>query len=91
MGFVTVQERRREGQVNLPNVVRVVSRDWLQWLERKADRSERPSSKPIGVRNVAPTDKKRSFRKGEAEPGRLDLRPPSSSPAGQGRGTKYGR
>ncbi len=72
MGFLTVQERRREGQVNLPNVIRVVSRDWLQWLERKADR---PTRKSIGVKNVAPTDKDRSFRRVEAEPGRLDLEP----------------
>src|ERR687893_913428 len=50
MGLVTVQERRREGQVNLPNVIRVVSRDWLQWLERKADPPERPASKRIEVR-----------------------------------------
>jgi hypothetical protein len=83
MGLVTVQERRRQGQVNLPNVVRVVSRDWLQWLERRADRPARPASKPIRVRNIAPTDKGRSFRRGEAEPGRLDLRPPSTSHRGQ--------
>ncbi len=56
MGLVSVQERCREGQINLPNVVRVVSRDWLQWLDQKASRPERSASKPIGVRNVAPTD-----------------------------------
>jgi len=27
-----IQERRREGQKNLPNIVRVVSREWLAWL-----------------------------------------------------------
>jgi hypothetical protein len=63
----------REGRVNIPNVVRVVSRDWLQWLEQNADRPARPVSKPIGVRNVAPTDKGRSFPRGEARAGRLDL------------------
>ena len=83
MGLLTIEERRREGQVNLPNVIRVVSRDWLQWLERKADR---PASKGIGVKNVAPTDKGRSFRRGEAEPGRLDLRPPRVRFGEQGRG-----
>ena len=76
MGLLTVQERRREGQVNLPNVLRVVSRDWLQWLERKADRPHRSASKPIGVINVAPTDKGRSFRRVKAEPGQLSLEPP---------------
>ena len=83
MGLLTIEERRREGQVNLPNVIRVVSRDWLQWLERKADR---PASKGIGVKNVAPTDKGRSFRRGEAEPDRLDLRPPRVRFEGKGRG-----
>src|SRR5215208_2801706 len=31
LGLLTVQERRREGQKNLPNVLRVVSREWLSW------------------------------------------------------------
>lgn len=34
LGLVTVEERRREGQRNLPNVVRVVSAEWRTWLER---------------------------------------------------------
>jgi hypothetical protein len=91
MGLLTVQERRREGQVNLPNVLRVVSREWLQWLERKADRPHRSASKPIGVRNVAPTDKSRSFRRVEAEAGGLDLRPPRASRGGQERGEQNRR
>ncbi len=86
MGLVTVQERRRAGQVNLPNVIRVVSRDWLQWLERRADRPERPVSKRIGVKNVAPTDKRIGFRRGEAGIGRLDLRPPGPRNRAEGRG-----
>src|SRR4051812_14469794 len=32
LGLLTVEERRREGRRNLPNVVRVVSREWLAWL-----------------------------------------------------------
>ena len=40
MGLVTIQERRREGQKNLPNVVRVVSREWRQWLARKGRAGE---------------------------------------------------
>ena len=40
MGLVTVQERRRVGQNNLPNVVRVVSREWIQWLARRAEPGE---------------------------------------------------
>ena len=34
MGLLTVQERRREGQKNLPNVVRIVSREWQLWIKR---------------------------------------------------------
>src|SRR4051794_7417207 len=32
LGLLTVEERRREGRRNLPNVIRIVSREWLQWL-----------------------------------------------------------
>lgn len=55
-GLVTIQERRREGRRNLPNVVRVVSREWLQWLAKRP-RSERrrPTMEPIGGRKEAPT------------------------------------
>src|SRR3954452_7934678 len=49
LGLLTVEERRREGRRNLPNVVRVVSREWLAWLAR--------GPKPIGVRKVIPTAK----------------------------------
>jgi hypothetical protein len=34
LGLLTVQERRRQGDVNLPNVVRIVSREWVAWLKR---------------------------------------------------------
>ena len=57
MGLLTVQERRREGRVNLPNVLRVVSREWLQWLSRRADRANRPKGEGIGVKNLTPTAK----------------------------------
>src|SRR4051794_15863529 len=49
LGLLTVEERRRAGRRNLPNVVRIVSREWLAWLAR--------GPKPIGVRNVTPTAK----------------------------------
>src|SRR5215212_6580155 len=49
LGLVTVEERRREGRRSLPNVVRVVSREWLHWLAR--------GPKPIGVKKVIPTAK----------------------------------
>ena len=51
LGLLTVEERRREGQRNLPNVVRVVSREWLAWL-----------AKTIGVRKFTPTGRESKTR-----------------------------
>jgi hypothetical protein len=45
LGLLTVEERRREGRRNMPNVIRVVSREWLTWLQ-----------KAIGVRKITPTE-----------------------------------
>src|SRR3954464_15555517 len=42
LGLLTVEERRREGRRNLPNVVRIVSKEWTSWLAR-GGRSSRPS------------------------------------------------
>ncbi|HEY8070564.1 MAG TPA: hypothetical protein VIE47_01165 [Methylocystis sp.] len=33
-GLVTIEERRRDKRPNLSNVVRIVSREWLTWIER---------------------------------------------------------
>jgi hypothetical protein len=63
MGLLTVQERRREGQKNLPNVVRVVSREWHLWIKRGGQRNSPQGSKAIGVRKMAPTGKGFSRRK----------------------------
>jgi hypothetical protein len=43
LGLLTVQERRMQGQKNLPNVLRVVSREWAAWLR-------------IGCKKIRPTD-----------------------------------
>jgi hypothetical protein len=51
LGLVTITERRRTGAKNLTNVVRVVSREWLAWLERAG--RVRGS---IGCKGVHPTD-----------------------------------
>lgn len=32
LGLITIQERRRPGQKNLTNVIRIVSREWLTWI-----------------------------------------------------------
>ncbi len=60
--LMTVEERRRPGQVNLPNVIRIISREWLAWIAR----GPRPSSKGIGETKFAPTDTRvenKGFRK----------------------------
>ena len=62
MGLLTVQERRREGQKSLPNVVRIVSREWLQWIRRGGQAGGRLGSKPIGFKKTDPTDKGSSKR-----------------------------
>src|SRR3954466_6226777 len=57
LGLVTIEERRREGRRNLPNIVRIVSKEWTSWLAR-GGRSSRPSAAPlIGCKKIHPTDK----------------------------------
>jgi hypothetical protein len=56
LGLLTIQERRREGQKNLPNIVRVISREWLQWLR-------------IGGKKMHPTAN-RQEKEGAASPQR---------------------
>src|SRR4051812_2228915 len=34
LGLLTIEERRREGRRNLPNVIRIVSKEWTTWLAR---------------------------------------------------------
>src|SRR5215216_7335036 len=56
LGLLTVQERRREGRRNLPNVVRIVSKEWTSWLVR-GGKASRPAAEPlIGCKKVHPTD-----------------------------------
>jgi hypothetical protein len=56
LGLLTVEERRREGRRNLPNVIRIVSKEWTSWLAR-GGRASRPSAEPlIGVKKITPTD-----------------------------------
>ena len=62
LGLLTIQERRREGQKNLPNIVRVISREWLAWLRLGARRMAAspasggtPRAMHTGCRNIHPT------------------------------------
>ena len=56
-GLLTIQERRHQGRKNDPNVVRIISREWLQWL-RRGGRSAAPALLGgIGCKSLHPTDK----------------------------------
>jgi hypothetical protein len=56
-GLITIEERRREGRRNLPNVVRIISREWLAWIARRPRSAWRPPVAPIGGRKNTPTDR----------------------------------
>ena len=49
-GLVTIEERRRYKRPNLANVVRIVSREWAQWIERRPRLGG-------GSKRVEPTDR----------------------------------
>ncbi|MGE8128975.1 hypothetical protein ACQKQD_18540 [Methylobacterium sp. NPDC080182] len=56
-GLLTIQERRHQGRKSDPNVLRIISREWLQWL-RRGGRSAAPALLgSIGCKNLHPTDK----------------------------------
>src|SRR5436305_2398249 len=57
LGLLTVEERRREGRRNLPNIVRIVSKEWTTWLAR-GGRSNRPETEPhIGCKQIGPKER----------------------------------
>ncbi len=77
--LLTIEERPQPGRKSLPNVVRIISREWRTWLERgPGHRGE-----GIGSRNSAPTARRisnlvesrptpntqKGFRKTEGEAG----------------------
>jgi hypothetical protein len=53
-GIITVQERRRRGQRSLTNIIRIVSREWRDWLHRG------PSRPAMGVGSKCTAAKKSS-------------------------------
>jgi len=65
LGLVTVAERRREGRKNDPNVIRIVSREWLAWLAKgprnasvlQHSSTVAGSASPVGFKTVNPTDR----------------------------------
>src|SRR4051794_35791467 len=66
LGLLTIEERRREGRRNLPNVVRIVSKEWMTWLKRGGRSSHPPASPPIGCKKLRPTDNSYKTRRSRA-------------------------
>jgi hypothetical protein len=54
-GMIAVQERRRQGKVNLTNILRIVSAEWHTWIAR----ARRPAR--IGFKFTDPTDTAGSY------------------------------
>src|SRR5207237_7737911 len=56
LGLLTIEERRREGRRNLPNIVRIVSKEWTNWLARGGRPSRLPAAPGIGCKKLRHTD-----------------------------------
>src|ERR687894_686317 len=91
LGLLTIEERRREGRRNLPNVVRIVSKEWVIWLARER-RSSRPATEPlIGVKKLTPTDKSyKNQRSRSSEPSFAARRQQAASAVHHRRGYRDG-
>jgi hypothetical protein len=53
-GLLTIQERRHQGRRNDPNVIRLLSREWLAWLKRRT--ASRTAVARGGCKPLHPTD-----------------------------------
>ena len=91
LGLVTIEERRREGRRNLPNVIRIISKEWTSWLAR-GGRASRPQPKPlIGCKKMRPTDRHyKNQRSRMAEPAIAARGQQAGSAAHNRRGQAYG-
>jgi hypothetical protein len=81
-GLIEVRERRRPGQINLPNVITVTSKEWTAWMVRGPRRPPGAPGRGIGETKSASSDTSR-FRKRAAEP---EARRPILRGGGPGRG-----
>jgi hypothetical protein len=55
-GIITVQERRRRGQRSLTNVIRIVSREWRDWLYKGPQSAMGVGSKCTAAKKSSTTD-----------------------------------
>lgn len=56
-GLLTIQERRHQGRKSDPNVLRIISREWLAWLRRGGRSAALALLGSIGCKTMHPTDK----------------------------------
>lgn len=69
-GLLVIQERRRRGSPNLPNVVRIISREWTMWIAKWGRPPRVQFCKPHEdrhlnrFRNVTAPPEKRTTRQG---------------------------
>ena len=91
LGLLTVEERRREGRRNLPNVIRIVAKEWISWLAR-GGRSSRPSAAPlVGCKKLHPTDTRyKTQRSRTSEPVIVARRQQAGSAVHHRKGQRYG-
>src|SRR4051794_33770168 len=57
LGLLSIEERRRDGRRNLPNVIRIISKEWMSWLSKGGQSSRPPAELPIGCKTMHPTDR----------------------------------
>ena len=51
LGLVTIEERRQHCRPNLPNVVRIISREWLAWIQKGGgSKKSNPTDRIISIR-----------------------------------------
>src|SRR4051794_22076116 len=85
LGLLTIEERRREGRRNLPNVVRIISKEWTIWLAR-GGRSGRSSAEPlIGCKKIHPTDSRYKNQRSHTSEPAFAARRQQAGSAGQHR------
>jgi hypothetical protein len=80
-GILVIEERRRRGAPNLPNLVRVISREWSSWIKR----SGRGGSSFSGATNNRVS---KPFAESPSQQGKLDRQAhdPKFRPSGRDRG-----
>ena len=90
-GLLTIEERRREGAKNLPNVVRLLSREWSAWLRRSVRRHRVQMDAPHGhqgSRSATPRPAEPSRRAAEGQ-GRIHHRVSTGAAGGGGGGPDH--